>query len=482
MNSVFLAAVVLAVFPLASRAEDSVFCLKIRPMAAPKPVLTYLLLPEVSEMKPGNPAQWYVRCFAEQRNFFFTKFAQTQRAHYLAMSLAELRAEKIHGYGGHALTQADWGARLNALDWQVLERVQTDGLDLRQPELGPLGILGPALKVRFRIEVAGRHYDDAIRTAKTMFAFARHLGENPTHAANQLGLSVAQLALDVLEEMVQEPDGPNLYWALTDLPSPLVDLRKGFQGDRTRMATELRPIRDDAVMTEEELEKLVSRLSGVMSFARIQAGQPPHDLRAGLLARAQDADKVRVLRERMLEARRLALINRNRGQETARAFLGNVIEMSSATDLIRKMPPVQIILLEEKRQLEAQSDERMKLLTLTPWQIDKLGGDELERGGNGLLAGLLPHVIEARREQGRQEQRIALLRLVEALRLHAADHDGKLPAKLSDIAVPLPNDPFTGKPFVYEVEDATARLRGGSPRHGEKNAACDVRFDVTLRK
>src|SRR5262249_5502394 len=155
--------------------------------------------------------------------------------------------------------------------------------------------------VRFRIEVAGRHYDDAIRTAKTMFAFARHLGENPTHAANQLGLSVAHLVLDVLEEMVQQPNCPNLYWALTDLPCPLVDLHKGFQGDRSRMTTELRPIRDDAVMTEEELEKVVSRLSGMMGLARIQAGQSPPDLRAGLLARAKDAEKVRVLRERMVE-------------------------------------------------------------------------------------------------------------------------------------------------------------------------------------
>jgi hypothetical protein len=106
----------------------------------------------------------------------------------------------------------------------------------------------------------------------------------------------------------------------------------------------------------------------------------------------------------------------------------------------------------------------------------------LERGGNGLLADLLPQVIKARREQGRLEQRIALVRYVEALRVHAAGHDGKLPEKLSDIALPLPDDPFTGKPFVYEIEAATVRLRGGSPRDGEKKAACDVRYEVTLQK
>ena len=121
-------------------------------------------------------------------------------------------------------------------------------------ELGPLQVLAAALQVRFRVEVAGRHFDDAVRTAKTMFALARHLGEHPTEVANLVGLWVAHLGLDTLEEMVQQPGCPNLYWALTDLPCPLVDLRKGVQGDRTLVAAELRLLRDDAPMTEAELE------------------------------------------------------------------------------------------------------------------------------------------------------------------------------------------------------------------------------------
>ena len=68
--------------------------------------------------------------------------------------------------------------------------------------------------------VAERHFDDAIRTAKTMFALARHLGEHPTEVADLVGLWVAHLCLGTLEEMVQQPGCPNLYWALTDLPLP----------------------------------------------------------------------------------------------------------------------------------------------------------------------------------------------------------------------------------------------------------------------
>jgi hypothetical protein len=482
MNRVFLAAAVLGALPLICRAEERVVRLKIRPMPAPKPALQYLLLPEVRELTPGNPAQWYMRCFAEQRLFFFGKQGVAERGRYLSMSLVELREAKVHRYGGSALEQADWAARLNALDWQVLERVQEDGLNLQLPELGPLRILAKALKARFRIEVARGQFEDAVRTAKTMFALARHLGESAAPAANQTGLFVAHLALDTLEEMVQQPGCPNLYWALTDLPCPLVDLRKGFQGNRSLTAKELQPLREDAVMTAEELEKVVSRLSGAMGYTRMKAGQPLHNLEAGLATRTKDAERVRAIRDRLLQSHRTALANRMRDRGSARDFFNRLLDMSSAKELIQQFPTLQVILLDAKREFEIQSDERMKLLALAPWQIDKLGGEELERSDDCLLADFLPPVVQARREQARLQQRIALLRHIEALRLHAAEHEGKPPEKLADLAVPLPDDPFTGKPFVYRVEAATAYLNGNPPRGEEKNAAYNIRYEATLQK
>jgi hypothetical protein len=75
-----------------------------------------------------------------------------------------------------------------------------------------------------------------------------------------------------------------------------------------------------------------------------------------------------------------------------------------------------------------------------------------------------------------------LLRYVEALRLYAARHDGKLPAKGSDLTVPPPIDPVTGKPFVYTAEGTTAHLRGGTPPGKDKSAAHQVHYIVTVRK
>src|SRR3954454_18301559 len=106
MTRVLLAAALLAV----CRAGAAEVRLSVQPMAAPKPALKYLLLPEVRELKSGNPVQWYIRCFQEQRNFFFSKEANTERARYRAMPLAELPADKLRDYGRGPLSQADWGA------------------------------------------------------------------------------------------------------------------------------------------------------------------------------------------------------------------------------------------------------------------------------------------------------------------------------------------------------------------------------------
>jgi hypothetical protein len=482
MKRIFFAVVALAVLPLASRAGETVVRLVVQPMPAPKPALKYLLLPEVQELKPGNAAQYYLRCFMEQRIFFFSKRGVAQRTRYQSMPLAELAAEKVGNYGGSALTQADWAARLSTVDWEMVPRLQSEGMDLSMPELEPLRVLAVALQVRFRIEVAGGRFDDAVRTAKTMFALARHLGEYPSESANRLGLSVAGLAVDTLEEMVQQPDCPNLYWALTDLPCPLVDMRKGLQGHCALVATELRPLREDAIMTEDQLEKVVSRLSGVMGIDRVQAGRAPRSLRVSLAARVKDAKRVDAARKQLLAARLAVLDRRTADKETAGSYLKRLLKRAAVQDRIETFSPVQVILLDEKREYELRRDEAMKLLALAPWQIDVLVGKEREREGGGLFVDFLPDVIQARRAQAGLEQRLALLRHVEALRLYAAGHDGQLPEKLSDITVPLPADPFTGKPFVYKREGTIAQLRGGPPRGEERNPAGHLLCEVSIRK
>jgi hypothetical protein len=213
-------------------ATETVVRLKVTPRAVPRPALKYQLLPEVAELNPGNAVQGYLKCFMEQNHFFFNKEVDEAREKYQTMPLEALPLKELRGYGGVALRQADLAARLETVDWQVLPQLKREGIRLLLPEVQQMRRLAAALKVRFRVEVAEGRFDEAVRTAKTMFALGRSLSEHPTIISGLVGLAISALTLGPLEEMVGQPGAPNLFWALTTLPNPLIDLRKGAQGER----------------------------------------------------------------------------------------------------------------------------------------------------------------------------------------------------------------------------------------------------------
>ena len=97
---------------------ETLIRLEIDPSPAPSPALRYLLLPELKEMKPGNPIFNYFKCSMEQESFLFDKEAFERRERLLAMPLKELPAQDIPEYGRSVLIQADRAARLDKPDWQ----------------------------------------------------------------------------------------------------------------------------------------------------------------------------------------------------------------------------------------------------------------------------------------------------------------------------------------------------------------------------
>jgi hypothetical protein len=450
--------------PLVGRADEpqpteTVIRLTVQPMAEPRPALRYQLLPELKEMEPGNPIQGYLKCFMEQTNFFHRQDVLEKREKWQTMPLKDLPLDEVRDYGGKLMQRVDQAARLDTLDWQVLVPLRRDGIRLLLPEVQELRNLASALKVRFRAQVAERRFDEALTTAKTMFALSRHLGQHPTLITDLVGMAVAFLAIGPLDEMLEQPGCPNLYWALAQLPSPLIDLRHGLQGERTFFEVELRLLDDRAAMSEGQLQAVVARLEEL--YELVQVKPPEGGARAWLDARAKDAAHVTAARKRLTDS----------GLDAAR---------------VKEFPALQVVLLDEKRSFEMHRDERMKWVTLPYWQAAAhFDARPAPREGNEeLLYPLLgtQSYRKVRLAQMRLEQRLALLRHVEALRLYAAGHDGKLPTSLDDIGLPLPPDPATGKPFAYKLDGTTASIRNTPPRGEEKNAPFNVRYEVTIRK
>ncbi len=437
--------------------------LTVQPMAAPRPALKYQLLPELKEMNPGNPIQGYLKCFMEQQNFFFNQTSAENREKWAEMPLKDLPRAELRDYGGSALRQADYAARLDTPDWQVLLKLRSDGIKLLLPEVQQLRTLATALKVRMRGEIAEGRFDDAITTAKTIFALARHLETHPTLIADLVGLAIAGVAMGPLEEMIQQPGCPNLYWALTNLPSPLIGLRQGLQAERVMVEAEFSGLEDTAPMSEARLAQVVARWSEGLKLTDLMKKR----IVGWVETRIKDEEHVRAARERLIKA--------GLPQERVKSF-----------------PALQAVLVDDKHEYESQLDEELKWMELSFWQGEAgyLANSARHDKHDTLFGKFLLTLFgepswdrfQVRGAQARIDRRIAMLRTVEALRLYAADNGGKLPAQLSDLAVPVPDDPITGKPFTYKVENSTAELRGGPPKAFATNSAFNLRYVITIKK
>jgi len=407
-------------------------------------------------MNPGNPVQNYLKCFMEQQKFFFDSGAVQRREQLLVMPLGELPAQELLDYGGFALSQADWAARLDAIDWQILLKLKTDGVGVLLPDVQQFQPLANALKVRFRAEVALGRFDAALRSAKTLFAMARHLGEHPTLVGNLEGFAVAKTAIGPLEEMLEQPGCPNLFWALTNLPIPLVSLEKGIGGERDIFLGMFRDLDETTAMSPDQIKRFVALLDRLIGGAN--PIKPGEGVRPWLDARNKDEGKLRAARRRLAE-------------------------YGFPEPRLLSFPAEQLLLLDEKREYEVRRDDIFKLMNLPMWQANPLAASMMPGKEPTLFVDVcLGGLQGVHGAQARLDRRIALLRHVEALRLYADEHDGTLPANLSQIAVPLPVDPFTGAPFGYEVNGGTAHLRGGPPPGEEKDPRFNIHYEVTLRK
>jgi hypothetical protein len=231
-------------------------------------------------------------------------------------------------------------------------------------------------------------------------------------------------------------------------------LRRGSQGDRTILDPIFAPLEGTAPASAETLEKVVKAAEDINTVGKVKK-----DVRAWLDGKIKDDNYVALARKRLVE----------RGLDDK---------------VVAQFPPLHVILLDEKREYEVRRDERMKWLALPYWKIEAAaGGNPLAPVDDDTLLGdIVMAASKVKKAQTRLDQKIAMLAHVEALRLYAADHDGNLPAKLDDVKLPLPVDPFTGKAFVYEVSGGTAIIKGTSAKGDEQNAAFNLRYVVTIKK
>jgi hypothetical protein len=165
-----------------------------------------------------------------------------------------------------------------------------------------------------------------------------------------------------------------------------------------------------------------------------------------------------------------------------------LIERGIAAKEVEAMPVGQAILMATSRIFEEMQDESLKCHFLPYWEAKPL----LDRADNNLRrialrqeeplpvgSLLLPATGAARDAFARMEQRIALLRVIEALRLYGAANGGRLPKQLADITeAPIPVDPVTGKEFSYNLHGDTALLEATPAPYSGSHLRREISFAV----
>lgn len=442
-------------------APDIQIELTVHPAAAPVPALKYRFLPGYLDRRAGNAAPVYCKAFLVMQS----KKLDEKVLEWLGetpldkLPTKEVR-EVIQRYD-YLYELIDIAATRDQCVWDPPVRESGNVFSMLLPEATASRSLARLLALKARLQIAEGHLVEAQKTIRTMYTVARHVSEQPFLISRLVGFVIAEIATQRVEELIQADDAPNLYWALTDLPNPIIDLRGGFEYEYAALILFLPELRNvqTADYADEQWDRLLAKLRGrLKDVAALGSNDDP--LIDAIAQKQREGDK---------------------GYQDA---AGRLIERGAAPKTVAKMPKSRVILIDIAQSYAEVCDEMFKGAGLPFAQAAKVykeGEEAVKRArsrglGGQLAALLLPAVSAASLNAARIQREIEVLRTIEAIRMHAAKH-GELPGKLADIdAVPLPDNPVTGKPFGYRLEKGVATIEVDGPSHYPK------RYRIRLAK
>jgi hypothetical protein len=418
----------------------------------PSPALRYRLLPLGSELNPGDAAPIYLRIRHELRDGSWDQLGEKTGA-WLAASLEKFpvqEARKFLNDWTYRTKLLDIGARREYCDWSfTLPEQKLDAIGILLPDVQSMRQWGRLLALKARVESAEHACDEAVSTVETGIALGRHVGEGPFMINALVGISICQTMFERLDELIAQPQAPNLYWALTALPRPLVSTRKGMESEQ-RLIDNMFPelAQTDESHSSAEWQVLLERL-----YARIQA--------MGLKLVANDPESFARFKPQLEVG--LASYNREALQPSQEYLKSRNYTAAQVT----QMSHDEVIARALAGQYRDNRDDLYKGCYL-PWPDARHQIAEAEprlksaqTGPLAVFAQLLPAqaVGACLDAEVRLDRRVAALRVIEALRLYASTHLDKLPEALSAVKeVPVPDDPATGKPFEYRRDGEAALL------------------------
>jgi hypothetical protein len=428
---------------------------------------------DLVSQKSGNAVDDYkaaIKLLKDARGSEGSAF-DMQLDEWLDADLNDFRVKEVEEFfktNKDLLPLLESAARRDQCDWGHREGLRKQGFMLAIPEIQEMRSFIRIVALHCRLNVKKGKLDESLHDVRLGLVMAKHVSESPILISSLVSIALTTVSLNRVDEILQQPGAPNLYGALSDLPTPYVVLRRGMAGERLGVC---------------------GSFPGVPDIVA--------DLNAGPMSEKQVQDCINVMEQfepslKQIGVKQFLALNISLKHEKAKKAL---IDAGRPKEKVEAMPHFQVALLHALLDLDRFYDDLAMMQDLPPWEAHVKGQEfarkvkamavqgEPDGPALPLARFVLPAVEKVMRAEVRVERRIAALRIVEAIRLYAATHDGKVPASLAEIKdVKIPVDPLTGKTFEYSVVEKAAVIKGFVPPEEKDRKNEWLTYEVTIKK
>ena len=419
--------------------------LSLVPAAEPVPAMSYRLLPRYLDQKIGNAALLYYSAAAlcPDSDPSDSEDIQKKISGWREKPVDQLDRKEVDEAllsFSNSFHQIKLAAQRTHCQWELpLE----DGFAMQMPHLSTFRRMIFAMQLQIRLKIADRQTDQALEMLQQGLYMGRSIARGPTVIQDLVGVAITALLLKEVEGLMQMPDSPNLYWALTALPDPMIDMHSSLENEREVLFVEFPKLRnlESEVLTPAQASVVASNF---MKKIQTLSGGTDDVSFKGLLS--------------------VGWVMMH--YSDAKEFLAR---KGYSQERIEAMPAAQAVLIYQKQEYLEMLDSFFKWFELPYYQAQphlqkskkRLDNHQHTKGIKmNLFTTLLPALSRIAFLQARLDRNIALLRTIEAIRMFAADHSSQLPGSLTEItSVLIPADPVTGKDFIYcRIDERNARL------------------------
>jgi hypothetical protein len=440
----------------------------VTPAPAPVPSLRYRLVSRDVDLQPGNSVPYYYRAMLnlardsenirkkykeEDINLWETAGGESTPIRDLPLEKLREVANSTLGSAGGQLTFATTRRECN---WELgIEDLRgPDVVSYLLPEFQSARELARMLTLRTRLEIAERRYNDAIETMRQQYRLGHDVSQVPLLVCGLVGIAIDSLSNAALVEFIANPDSPNMYWALTELTPSLVNLQTAARFEMD-FGPRLFPYIHNAETSEhsaEEWNRLFTKaLQDFGKAGGMQGDQGStfvlNDVGAGIAANGLALIGYPHAKERLIAAG----MDRDRVEKMAVGQVLAIYMEGNYRNIAEEWEKIWYVPFANMPKIAEELDRRLAA-------AHPLGSSD-DREIIPMAALLLPSIQATRSAQVRLERQVAALRVIEALRLYAADHNGELPSSLEKItSISVPLNPTTDRPFEYRLDGKTAKL------------------------